>query len=119
MDALGRHLLLELRGCNPALLNDIGFLKDCLCEAATRAGATVVGEAFYRFSPHGVSGVVIISESHLSIHSWPEYSYAAIDIFTCGNSTDPLKAAQFLIDKLESHHPSLTELVQDTIANLQ
>lgn len=110
MDALGRHLLLELGDCNPETLNDVDFLRDCLCEAARRAGATVVGEAFHRFSPHGVSGVVIISESHLSIHSWPEFGYAAADIFTCGNSTDPLKAAQFMIDKLGSRQPSVTEI---------
>ncbi|MFH1087232.1 MAG: adenosylmethionine decarboxylase [Chloroflexota bacterium] len=110
MDALGRHLLLELGDCNPETLNDVDILRDCLCEAARTAGATVVGEAFHRFSPHGVSGVVIISESHLSIHSWPEFGYAAADIFTCGTSTDPLKAAQFIIDKLESRQPSVTEM---------
>lgn len=82
--ALGRHILLELYNCPPSILNDIQYLEQQLCLAATEMGASVVNSNFHHFSPYGVSGVVIIQESHLTIHTWPEYQYAAIDIFTCG-----------------------------------
>ncbi len=110
MNALGRHLLLELKDCNPEMLNDLDFLKDCLRIAVEEAGATVVAESFYQFSPQGVSGVVIIAESHLFIHTWPEYNYAAADIFTCGNSVQPEKAAELIIQKLGAKNSSLIEL---------
>ena len=70
MNALGRHLLLELKNCNLEVLNDLDFLKRCLHDATEQIGATVVNECFYEFSPHGISGVLLISESHLCIHTW-------------------------------------------------
>mgnify|MGYP001146175400 CR=1 FL=1 len=110
MNALGKHLLLELKGCDKEVLNDIGFLKEALITAAGEAGAMVLGESFHQFNPHGVSGVVIIAESHLCIHTWPEYGYAAADIFTCGNSVQPGKAAEILARKLGSKNHSVIEL---------
>ena len=110
MNAVGRHLLLDLKDCDVDLLNDLGFLRNALVAAAIECGATVLGESFHPFSPHGVSGVVIIAESHLSIHTWPEYGYAAIDIFTCGTSVEPEKAAELLIEKLGAKDHSLTEI---------
>jgi len=110
LNALGRHLLLELKICNEEVLDDLGFLKDCLNEAAIQSGATVVGESFYHFSPCGVSGVVNIAESHIAIHTWPEYRYAAVDVFTCGNDVDPEKAARWITEKLGSKNHSLIEL---------
>ncbi len=110
MNALGRHLLLELKDCNPEVLNDLDFLKRCLYDAVRQIGATVVNECFHEFSPQGISGVVVISESHLCIHTWPEYAYAAIDIFTCGDSTKPELAVKPLVEKLGSKNTSLIEL---------
>ncbi len=110
MNALGKHLLLELKGCNKEVLNDLSFLKEALLAAANEAGATVLGESFHRFNPQGVSGVVVITESHLFIHTWPEYGYAAADIFTCGDSVQPEKAAEILIKKLGSKNHSITEI---------
>ena len=110
MNALGRHLLLELKICNAEVLDDLSFLKGCLNEAAIQSGATVVGESFYHFSPSGVSGVVNIAESHIAIHTWPEYRYAAVDVFTCGNDVDPEKAARWITEKLEAQSHSLIEL---------
>ena len=107
MNALGKHLLLELKDCNREVLDDLGFLKDILSAAADEAGATVLGESFHHFDPHGVSGVVIIAESHLFIHTWPEHNYAAIDIFTCGDSVQPEKAAQRLIGELGAKSHSI------------
>lgn len=110
MNALGKHLLLELQGCSEEVLDDVGFLRDAMLSAANECGATVVGESFHQFSPQGVSGVVVIAESHLFIHTWPEYGYAAADIFTCGNSVQPETAAQVLLRKLNSKNHSMVEM---------
>jgi S-adenosylmethionine decarboxylase proenzyme len=82
--ALGRHVLLELYQCPVALLKNGDELEGFLKAAAERMGATVVTSNFHQFSPYGISGVVIIQESHLTLHTWPEHQYAAVDIFTCG-----------------------------------
>jgi S-adenosylmethionine decarboxylase proenzyme len=110
LNALGKHLLLELQGCNEEVLDDVSFLRDAMLSAANECGATVVGESFHQFSPQGVSGVVVIAESHLFIHTWPEYGYAAADIFTCGNSVQPEVAAQILLRKLNSKNHSMVEM---------
>jgi S-adenosylmethionine decarboxylase proenzyme len=110
LNALGKHLLLELQGCSEEVLDDVGFLREAMLSAANECGATVVGESFHQFSPQGVSGVVVIAESHLFIHTWPEYGYAAADIFTCGNSVQPETAAQVLLRKLNSKNHSMVEM---------
>ena len=110
MNALGKHLLLELKDCDKEVLNDLGFLKGVMLTAAEEAGATVLGESFHQFNPHGVSGVVIIAESHLVIHTWPEYGYAAVDIFTCGDTVQPERAAEMLIRKLGAKNHSILEM---------
>ena len=110
MNALGKHLLLELKDCDKEVINDISFLRDALVTAASEAGATVLGESFHQFSPQGVSGVVIIAESHLCIHTWPEYGYAAADIFTCGTSVNTEKAAQIIVRKLNAKNHSIVEM---------
>jgi len=117
LNALGKHLLLELKGCDKEVLNDLGFLKDALITAAGEAGATVLGESFHQFNPRGVSGVVIIAESHLCIHTWPEYGYAAVDIFTCGNSVQPKEAAEMLVRKLGSKNHSIIEMQRGILDN--
>ncbi len=110
MNGLGIHLLLELKECNPKLLNDIDFIRQTLLDTARDLGATVVGESFHRFSPQGVTGILAIAESHISIHTWPEFGYAAADIFACGTSFRPKEAAEILINKLESQDPDLVEV---------
>ncbi len=84
MKILGRHLIVEYADCNCELLNDIDFLEEQMNESVRVAGATIVSSKFHRYNPQGVSGVIVIAESHLSIHTWPEYGYAAVDFFTCG-----------------------------------
>ena len=101
---------MELKDCDKEVLNDLGFLKGTLLAAATECGAIVLGESFHQFEPQGVSGVVVIAESHLFIHTWPEYGYAAADIFTCGNSVQPEKAAEMLIRKLGAKNHSIAEI---------
>lgn len=110
MNALGKHLLVELHDCNKEVLDDLSSLRDAMITAAIDCGAVILGDSFHRFSPQGVSGVVIIAESHLSIHTWPEYGYAAVDIFTCGTTVEPEKAAEVLIKKLGSRNHSLQEI---------
>ncbi len=118
MNALGKHLLLELKDCDRELLNDLGLLKRILPEAANAAGATILGESFHQFAPHGVSGAVILAESHLFIHTWPECGYAAVDIFTCGNSIRPEKAAQTLIRELGAKNHSILEIQRGILDTL-
>ncbi|MBL7209209.1 MAG: adenosylmethionine decarboxylase [Dehalococcoidia bacterium] len=110
MNALGRHLLLELRDCNWEVLDDLDYIRNCLRDTAEEIGADVVNECFYQFSPHGITGVVIISESHICIHTWPEHRYAAVDVFTCGSSVEPERAVKRLVEKLGSKDPSFLEL---------
>ena len=111
MDALGTHLVLELKDCRRELLTDLNFLRSTLLSAAREAGATIMGDSFHYFTPYdGVSGVVIIAESHLSIHTWPEYGYAAVDIFTCGNSVHSGRAVDLLVSALEARNTSILEL---------
>ena len=116
VQALGTHLLVELRECNEELLDDVKKVKEMMVSAAKEAKATVIGAHFHRFSPHGVSGVVVIAESHLSIHTWPEYGYAAVDVFTCGDVLQPSVAAAFLIKKFQSKNPSLIEVKRGTLS---
>ena len=109
MNALGTHLMLDLKQCNPELLNDLTYVKDAMVDAAKTVQAHIIGESFHRFEPQGVTGILAIAESHLCIHTWPEYGYAAADIFTCGTSFQPQVAARFLIERLESKDPSIVE----------
>ena len=107
MIALGQHIILELRDCNRQILNDLPRLQQTLIEAAESTGATIIGKTFHQFSPYGVTGVIAISESHLSIHTWPEHGYAAVDIFTCGENFNARAAADLIKDALESRNSSV------------
>ena len=83
---LGDHYLIELYDCHAHILNDEDRIRATLLEAARHAGATIIDQKFHKFAPQGVSGVIVIAESHLSIHTWPELGYAALDLFTCSHS---------------------------------
>ncbi|MFQ5803018.1 MAG: adenosylmethionine decarboxylase [Candidatus Methylomirabilales bacterium] len=116
MRALGKHLLVELYGCNPELLKKVDAVRDIMVTAAKASKATVVDVAFHEFTPFGVSGVVVIAESHLSIHTWPEYQYAAVDIFTCGKTIDPEQAVRHIADRFHCPHPSIVEVKRGFIS---
>lgn len=109
-NALGRHILVELFGCSANILNDVISIEKAMVDAAKAAEATVINSTFHHFSPYGVSGVVVIQESHLAIHAWPEYRYAAVDIFTCGEEVKPWVAYDNLKKALEAEHGSSMEL---------
>ena len=99
MDTFGKHLLVEYHGCDTDVLNQLARIERAMVAAAEEAGATVVTSTFHRFAPQGVSGVVVVEESHISIHTWPECGYAAVDFYTCGDC-EPLRAHEILRDSL-------------------
>jgi S-adenosylmethionine decarboxylase len=88
---LGHHSLFDYHGCHRGALTDTQALRAAMLEAIRSAGGTIVTDTFHTFSPHGISGVVVISESHVTIHTWPEHAYAAVDVFSCGVSLDQAK----------------------------
>lgn len=110
MDSLGRHILVEFYGCDVNMLNNPNEVKLMLEDAARNARATVIESFIHHFNPFGVSGVVVISESHLTIHTWPEYGYAAVDVFTCGEEVDPWNCFSHIQEKLKSKSCSPIEL---------
>ncbi len=85
MEGLGTHLIAELFNCNEEVLNDVRKVEEVMMAAAELSKATIIQPFFHKFSPYGISGVVVIAESHLTIHTWPEHGYAAVDVFTCGD----------------------------------
>jgi S-adenosylmethionine decarboxylase len=117
LNALGTHLLVELRDCNPEILKSLEKVRNVLVSAAKEAKATIVDISFHEFNPFGISGVVVIAESHLTIHTWPEYNYAAVDIFTCGEVIKPEVAASFLINQFESKSPSVVEIKRGILSH--
>lgn len=110
MDTMGRHVIAELWECNKDKLNDMNLIEQVFVNAALKAGAEVREVAFHKFAPCGVSGVVIISESHLTIHSFPEHGYASIDVYTCGDTINPNVAAEFIAEALEAKKSEKAEL---------
>lgn len=114
---LGRHILAEFFECDSNILNNPKLVEKYMLEAALECGATIVNKCFHLFSPHGVSGVVIISESHLAIHTWPEFGYAAVDLFTCGEQCDPKVSYQYLKEKFNSKDAKYTQLNRGLMDN--
>ena len=102
-----KHLLLELYRCNYEKLNDESFLRCTLNKAAKLAKATVLNLISNKFEPQGVTAIALLAESHISIHTWPESQYTAVDIFTCGQNMLPELASQYLIESLGAQEHSL------------
>lgn len=118
MNSLGRHILVEFTGCNSDIMNDVFQIEQSMIQAAKEAGATVIQSTFHHFSPYGVSGVVVIQESHLAIHTWPEYQYAAVDLFTCGTSVDPWVSFDLLRKAFQAQNYSALEMYRGSLSNL-
>ncbi|MGE5509158.1 MAG: adenosylmethionine decarboxylase [Chitinophagales bacterium] len=114
--ALGRHVLCEMYECDPEVLNDRKLIERILVDAALEAGAEVREVAFHKFSPQGVSGVVVISESHLAIHTWPELGYAAVDVFTCGERVNPWTACDYIKLKFHAGEVKASEVPRGVLA---
>ncbi|MBQ7264237.1 MAG: adenosylmethionine decarboxylase [Synergistaceae bacterium] len=111
MSPEGVHFIVEASGCDDTITNVVR-LQDTLVEAARRAHAQVWSVSFNRFPPNGVRGVVVISESHLSVHTWPEASYMALDIYTCGAKTEPMVAVQYVLEQVSAKHIHITEITR-------
>ncbi|UCH98729.1 MAG: S-adenosylmethionine decarboxylase proenzyme [Candidatus Aminicenantes bacterium] len=110
MQSLGNHLIVELYDCPRELINDAREVEDALVNAVNISGARVVQSVVHEFNPHGISGVVVIEESHFSVHTWPEYGYCALDIFTCGEEIDYYSALHYLKKEFQAKHLSVTEM---------
>ena len=100
--ACGKHCVLELYRASAQKLNDEAFIRDALAEAARVSHATLIDIRTHSFVPQGVTGFALLAESHISIHTWPEHGYAAADVFTCGDKTDPELACSFLTKAFEA-----------------
>ena len=110
MRTLGRHLLVELYGCDAKTIADVRKIEDVMVGAAKFAKATIVDVVFHSFSPHGISGVIVIQESHLTIHTWPEYAFASVDIYTCGSKVNPWRAYQYLAKNFRARNVTALEM---------
>jgi S-adenosylmethionine decarboxylase len=111
---VGKHCILELYDCNPSKLDDDAFLRSTITAAVNQAGATLLNLITHHFEPQGVTGLALLAESHLSIHTWPESGYAAVDVFTCGDHTMPERACAVLIEQLEAGEHQLRSFRRET-----
>jgi S-adenosylmethionine decarboxylase len=124
LKTIGRHLIAEYYNCRRDTLDEVGAVREAMLDAAHAIGATVLGENFHQFTPHGVSGTVVIAESHLSVHTWPENGYVAVDIYTCGG-LDPRIGFGLLRDRFGAEACRVQEIVRglpeeiDTSSTLQ
>jgi len=109
MEQLGQHVIIEFWGCNDGI-NDAGLMRTAMIEAVRAAHATLLDINVHTFSPHGVTGVAVLSESHLSVHTWPEHGYLAADVFTCGSTTKPSAAVKVLRRYFEPTRVDVQEL---------
>nr|Q7V9U7.2 RecName: Full=S-adenosylmethionine decarboxylase proenzyme; Short=AdoMetDC; Short=SAMDC; Contains: RecName: Full=S-adenosylmethionine decarboxylase beta chain; Contains: RecName: Full=S-adenosylmethionine decarboxylase alpha chain; Flags: Precursor [Prochlorococcus marinus subsp. marinus str. CCMP1375] len=111
---VGKHCILELYGCDQYKLNDEAFVRTSLTAASKIAGAKLLNMITHRFQPQGITGLALLAESHISIHTWPESRYAAIDVFTCGNQTMPEKACNLLAREFGAKSNLLKSFIRDT-----
>lgn len=115
VSSLGKHILAEFYECDREKLNHPEIIERAMNEAAEISGATIVQSVFHMFSPYGVSGVVVVAESHLAVHTWPEYGYAAVDYFSCG-PVDSKAAIRYLKEKFGADKVTIREVERGTLA---
>jgi S-adenosylmethionine decarboxylase proenzyme len=95
LPAVGRHLIAEMWDCKPSYLTDVNRIRRAMIHAAALVGNTVIDSMFHEFQPGGITGILLLAESHMSVHTWPEHSYAAFDMFSCA-SADPAPAFDYI-----------------------
>ncbi|WP_456394012.1 adenosylmethionine decarboxylase [Thermococcus sp.] len=110
METIGFHYVVEAAGCDEEILQDADRIRRIFLEAAKAGSMEVKASYFFKFSPTGVSGMVIVAESHISIHTWPEKRYAAIDVYTCGETADPEKAVDYILDAIKAEYAHVSEI---------
>lgn len=108
--------MIELYGCDPGVLDDLEHVQQTLLRAADLVSASVIQVVSHKFQPHGVTVVVAIAESHLSIHTWPEYGYAAVDVFTCRPEPLTTDVQDFLITSMRASDATSVELKRGVLA---
>jgi len=115
---LGKHIIAEFYDCDSAVIDDISLIESIMTDSAKISGATIIKPFFHRFSPQGVSGIIVISESHFAIHTWPEHGYAAVDIFSCSDFNykeslrhirDRFRSGRYLINCISRGLPGTTD----------
>lgn len=108
---LGKHIIADIRVVNREILSDINFFRKLIYQSAIKANLKIIGESYYKFDKTGgFSYVLFIAESHIAIHTWPEYGYAALDIFTCGDKAKPWEAFNYIIQNLNVERINVMEL---------
>ncbi len=112
---LGTHLIAEFFGCDAD--DDTGFIRRALREAVVASGATMLDEKYHKFSPQGITGYILLKESHISIHTWPEYGYAAVDVFTCGETMKPEAAIESLKNALRPDKVTMKKIMRGDVKN--
>ena len=117
-DTVGKHCILELYDCDQIKLNDEAFIRSAVTTAAQQASATLLNLVSHPFEPQGVTALALLAESHISIHTWPESRYAAVDVFTCGNHTIPEQACHVLVAELEANYHKLSSFRRETPRSL-
>lgn len=110
--AIGHHYIVEASDCDPKIISSVEKVQQILVKAAEIAGAQVWSVLFSKFPPRGVSGVVVISESHISAHTWPEFGYGAMDFYTCGDNVDPEKGLNFAVEAFGASSAHITEITR-------
>ena len=118
-ESIGRHCILELYQCDHAKLNDEAFIRTTITSSAKIAGATLINLVTHSFKPQGVTGLALLAESHISIHTWPEIGYAAIDVFTCGDHTMPEKACKVLFKDFLAKNFSFKNIAREIPSGIQ
>ena len=116
---IGRHCILELYECDHVKLNDEAFIRTTITSSAKITGATLLNLVTHSFKPQGVTGLALLAESHISIHTWPEIGYAAIDVFTCGDHTMPEKACKLMSKEFLAKHFSFKNVVREVPTGIQ
>ena len=111
-ESIGHHYIVEASGCDPKIISSVDKVQQILVKAAEIAEAQVWSISVNRFPPQGVSGVIVISESHISTHTWPEYGYVALDFYTCGDSVDPEKAVFYAVGAFGASTSHITEITR-------
>ncbi|MEN3046255.1 MAG: adenosylmethionine decarboxylase [Candidatus Hydrothermales bacterium] len=112
MKPVGEHYIVEASGCDPEIIGNVEKVQEILVKAAHKANVKIWAVSFHRFPPQGVSGVIVISESHISVHTWPEYSYVALDIYTCGEHSNPEAAVNFALQEFKAENVHISEITR-------
>lgn len=101
---LGLHIIADLYGVNPEFIDKEEDIRHLLENSVKAGNLTKISSHFYQFNPHGATGIILLAESHISIHTWPEYQSATVDVFTCGDSSKAYRAMDYIINTLQPAH---------------